>query len=98
MQKVLNKTGLIEVGAQQAAAANLGYNYFFSSHKFRYVIIWDALKRLRRLNVGEKSRKDHSDINDFESVLYVDEIGIFFAITQFDKYIWRSAALSSRSV
>ena len=34
MQKVLHKTGLIEVGAQQAAAANLGYNSFFSSHNF----------------------------------------------------------------
>ena len=39
LQKVLHKTGLIEVGAQQAAAANLGYNSFFTSHKFTYVFI-----------------------------------------------------------
>ena len=49
MQKVLHKTGLMEVGAQQAAAANLGYDSFFSSHKFCYIFIWDAVKRLRRL-------------------------------------------------
>ena len=49
---------------------------------------------LRRLNVVEKSRKDHCDINDFESVLYVDDDDKFFSITQFDRYIWRSAELS----
>ena len=92
MQKVLHKTGLIEVGAQQAAASNLGYNSYFSSHKFCYIFIWDAVKRLRRLNVGEESHKDDSDNDDFESVLDVDEDGNFFSITQFDKYIWRSSA------
>ena len=60
LQKVLHKTGLIEVGAQQAAAANLGYNSYFTSHKFCYVFIWDAVRRLRRLNFGEDSREDGS--------------------------------------
>ena len=69
MQKVLNKTGLIEVGAQQAAAANLGYNFFFSCHKFTYVFIWDAVKRLRRLNVGKESHKDDSDTDEIASIL-----------------------------
>ena len=87
MQKVLHKTGLIEVGAQQAAAANLGYNSFFSSHKFCYIFIWDAVRRLRNSTVGENLQHDNNDSDDFESVLEVDEEGNFFSITQFDKYI-----------
>ena len=89
MQKVLHKTGLIEVGAQQAAAANLGYNSFFSSHKFCYIFIWDAVRRLRKSNVGEELQHDNSDNDEFESVLEVDMEGKVFSITQFDKYIWR---------
>ena len=87
MQKVLHKTGLMEVGAQQAAAANLGYESFFSSHKFCYIFIWDAVKRLRSINVGEELQNDNSDSDDFESVLEVDVEGSFFSITQFDKFI-----------
>ena len=94
MQKVLHKTGLIEVGAQQAAAANLGYESFFSSHKFCYIFIWDAVKRLRSSNVGKDFHNDDSDSDDFESVLEVDVDGTAFSITQFDKYIWRSSAFS----
>ena len=98
LQKVLHKTGLIEVGAQQAAAANLGYNSFFTSHKFTYVFIWDAVKRLRKHNVGEELRNDGSDTEDYESVLDVDEEGNFFSITQFDKYLWRPSALGYLSL
>ena len=94
MQKVLHKAGLIEVGAQQAAAANLGYNSFFSSHNFCYIFIWDAVRRLRKSNVGEELQCGNSDSEDFESVLETDIEGNFFSITQFDKYIWRSSALS----
>ena len=98
MQKVLHKTGLIEVGGQQTAAANLGSNSFFTSHKFCYVFIWDAVRRLRRHNFGEDSREDDNDSDDFESVLGVDEDGNFFSITQFDRYIWRSPALGHLSL
>ena len=77
MQKILHKTGLIEIGAQQAAAANLGYNSFFTSQKFCYVFIWDAVRRLRTLNFGDDSLEDGSDSDDFESVLDVDEDEIF---------------------
>ena len=39
IQKVLHKAGQIEVADQQAAAANLGMESFYSSHKFCYVFI-----------------------------------------------------------
>ena len=94
MQKLLHKTGLIEVGAQQAAAANLGYNSFFSSHNFCYIFIWDAVRRLRKSNLGEEIQHDNSDSEDLEYVLETDMEGNFFSIAQFDKYIWRSTALS----
>ena len=98
IQKVLHKTGLIEVGAQQAAAANLGYNSFFSTHKFSYIFIWDAVKRLRRRNVDEQSQNDDSDSDDFESALELDEDGKFFSISQFDKHFWWSSALAHLSL
>ena len=72
MQKVLHKTGQIEVADQQAAAANLGYDSFFCSHKFCYVFIWDAVKRLNsRSSVGEL-QEDFSENEEFASVLEVD--------------------------
>ena len=80
MQKLLHKTGLIEVGAQQAAAANLGYNSFFT--------------RYRKYNLGEKFLHDGSDSEDLEYVLETDVEGTFFSISQFEKYLWRSTALS----
>ena len=98
MQKVLHKTGLIEVGAQQAAAANLGYESYFCSYKFCYIFIGDAVKRLPSSNVGGELHNDDSDSDDFESVLEVDVQGTFFSITQFDKYIWRSSAFSHMSL
>ena len=94
MQKVLHKTGLIEVGAQQAAAANLGYNSYFSSHKFCYIFIWDAVRRLRKSNARVEVHHDNSDSEDFESLLEKDTDGNFFSISQFDKYIWRSSSFS----
>ena len=85
IQKVLHKTGLIEVGDQQAAAANLGFDSFFSSHKFCYIFIWDAVRRLPRLHAVEESRNNDSNSNDVESVLDVDEDGKFYSITQLEK-------------
>ena len=60
--------------------------------------MWDAIKRLRKLNVGEEAGNDDSDSDDFQSVLDVDEHGTVFCITQFDKYIWRSSALEYLSL
>ena len=98
MQKVLHKAGHIEVADQQAAAANLGYDSFFSSHKFCYVFIWDAVKRFRGLKKQNPSPNDDSDSEEFASVLEVDEEGNFFSITQFEKYIYKSSAFSYMSL
>ena len=46
LQKVLNKSGYLEVADQQAAAAAvLGHASFLCSHKFTYCFIWDARAR-----------------------------------------------------
>ena len=100
MQKVLHKAGHIEVADQQAAAANLGYDSFFCSHKFCYVFIWDAVKRLKRLVGADPSpiANSDSDNEEFDSVLEVDDEGQFYSITQFEKYIYRSSPLSLMSL
>ena len=96
--KSVHKAGHIEVADQQAAAANLGYDSFFSSHKFCYVFIWDAVKRFRGLKKRNPSPNDDSDSEEFASVLEVDEEGNFFSITQFEKYIYKSSAFSYMSL
>ena len=49
LQKTLNKSGYLEVADQQAAAAVLGYESYFSSHKFTFCFIWDARAQLLSL-------------------------------------------------
>ena len=60
---------MIEVAAQKAATASLGYDSLFGSHKFCYIFIWDAVRRLRNPNRGEELQHDNSDSDDFESVV-----------------------------
>ena len=98
MQKVLHQAGQIEVADQQAAAANLGYESFFCSHKFCYVFIWDAVRRLHSQQVLGDLEDDFSDSEEFASVLEVDDRGKFFPVTQFDMYIWRSSELAEMSL
>ena len=54
LQKVLNKIGNIEISAQQAADAMLGNESFFTTHKFRFVFIWDVLQRIRIATASER--------------------------------------------
>ena len=69
LQKVLNKIGNIEVSAQQAADAMLGNDSFFSTHKFRYVFIWDVLKRINIIRASERRmNEDVSDASETEEV------------------------------
>ena len=65
----------------QATAAKLECDSVFSSNKFRYVFIWNAVKRLRSSKVDRESNNDNSDGEDCESVLEMDEEGKFFSIS-----------------
>ena len=97
LQKVLNKIGNIEVSAQQAADAMLGNDSFFATHKFRYVFIWDVLKRIRVARASERRmNEDVSDGSESEEVdasdrqperIILDGDGNVTALTQFDQYV-----------
>ena len=67
LQKVLNKIGNIEVSAQQAADAMLGNESFFTTHKFRYVFIWDVLQRIRIARSSERRSNDDANNSEDES-------------------------------
>ena len=54
LQKVLNKIGNMELSAQQAADAMLGNDSFFTTHKFRFVFIWDVLKRTSAVRASKR--------------------------------------------
>ena len=99
IQKVLHKAGQIEVADQQAAAANLGMDSFYSSHKFCYVFIWDAIKKLPSVKSDIATGDyDSEQNNEPQSVLEVDGDGKFFTVTQIEMYKWRSSAFQSMSL
>ena len=59
LQKVLNKIGNMEVSAQQAADAMLGNDSFFTTHKFRYVFVWNVLKRTSIVRASKRRVNEH---------------------------------------
>ena len=66
---------------QQAAAAVLGYDSFFSSHKFTYCFIWDARGRwlfLQRIFSNEIDIDDSDDDAEQDGVsnIEVDDLSI----------------------
>ena len=64
LQKTLNKSGYLEVADQQAAAAVLGYDSFFSSHKFTFCFIWDARPSWLSRHCSSSNDADIDDTND----------------------------------
>ena len=69
LQKVLNKIGNMEVSAQQAADAMLGNDSFFTTHKFRYLFIWDVLMRTSVVRASKRRVNEHfSDPSASEKV------------------------------
>ena len=64
LEKLLHKVNKIEVSAQQAASAMLGYDSFFSSHDFQYCFIWDAVKRFNEI---QKYHTSNDNIDGSES-------------------------------
>ena len=105
LQKVLNKIGNIEVSAQQAADAMLGNDSFFSTHKFRYVFIWDVLKRVREARASERrANDDNGSLSDDEDDaisdvqaenIVVDGDGNVTAMTQYHQYLYRGNHLNN---
>ena len=108
LQKVLNKIGNIEVSAQQAADAMLGNESFFSTHKFRYVFIWDVLQRVRMARASERrsndddgtsseDEEDHDSDKQAEKIV-IDGDGNVTALTQYHQYINKGNSLQLLSL
>ena len=103
LQKVLNKIGNMEVCAQQSADAMLGNDFFFTTHKFRFVFIWDVLKRTSVVRASKRRVNEHvSDPSESEEVdssdrqpeqIFVDGDGNVTALAQFDQYVNRGPRL-----
>ena len=108
LQKVLNKIGNIEVSAQQAADAMIGNESFFTTHKFRFVFIWDVLQRVRVARASERrSNDDNGASSDDEEVhdsdmqaekIVLDGDGNVTALTQFHQYMNRGEHLKHLSL
>ena len=81
LEKLLHKVNKIEVSAQQAASAMLGYDSFFSSHDFQFCFAWDAVKRfndiekLETLNEDVEESSSSGEDDESNSVLDEEEIG-----------------------
>ena len=103
LQKILNKSGYLEVADQQAAAAVLGYDSFLCSHKFTYCFIWDARARWLSLQSSYSNASDPEDMDDegeHDGVLNieVDDSGKLIGLSQFDMYLLRGSSLEYLSL
>ena len=67
IEKVLHKVNKIEVSAQQAACAMLGYDSYFSSHDFTYCFAWDAVKRLHEFELLQNNLAEGNDDSEEDS-------------------------------
>ena len=108
LQKVLNKIGNIEVSAQQAADAMIGNDSFFTTHKFRFVFIWDVLKRVKEARASERRANDDSgsssededdaDVDVQAENIVVDGDGNVTAMTQYHQYMYKGTPLEKLSL
>ncbi|MEL6972841.1 MAG: hypothetical protein AAFO02_21930, partial [Bacteroidota bacterium] len=97
-EKTLNKSGYLEVADQQAAAAVLGYDSFFSSHKFTFCFIWDARAQwlsLQHSSSYDAAVDDTDDDVEQDGVLNieVDDSGKLIGLSQFKMYLLRGPKL-----
>jgi len=90
LQKVLNKSGWLEVGGQQAAACVLGEKSFVSSHKFTLLFGWDAVKRFMESHDNGTEFDQEISLDDF---LETDASGKFVSISQWEKYTSKGEVL-----
>ena len=70
VEKVLHKVNKIEVSAQQAASAMLGYDSYFSSHDFTYCFAWDAVKRFHEFELLKNNLEQDTQNSEDESSLH----------------------------
>ena len=108
LQKVLNKIGNIEVSAQQAADAMIGNESFFTTNKFRFVFIWDVLKRVREARASERRAnedsgsssedEDDADADVQAENIVVDGDGNVTAMTQYHQYMNKGTHLELLSL
>ena len=94
LQKVLNKSGIMEISDQQAAAAVLGHKSNLCSHEFVFINVWAAIKHYKM------SFKDYSDnvhvlekYIDFSKLEFDELTGKAFGITQYQQYLDRGKEL-----
>ena len=99
LSKIINKTALLEVSDQQAAAAAMGYPSFISSHNFAFMEPWKAVVRHCELheNVAENYDDDEDDLDDQvdKDDEDVDPEQNLFATLQLDRKTDRAYSISS---
>ena len=87
LQKLLNKTTMIEVSDQQVAAALLGYKSYLASHTFKFVYPWEALQWYH-------SRNNDNGVMDLDHRLEVEaESGAAVLTSHWIEYLYRGAKL-----
>ena len=98
LQKLLNKSGLLEVSDQQATAAVMGYNSFISSHKFEFVDPWNAVVKHRKL-YDEVDDEDDEDVEELLANLELDSKSQkAISISSLERYLSRGTELRMYSM
>ena len=105
-QKLLNKTGYLEVSDQQATAAVMGYDSFISSHAFAFVEPWKAVLMHRKLydenppDVNSQFETEHKETD--AEMLTTLEINVQtkkgISVSTLDRYLSRGDKLRKYSM
>ena len=92
LQKILNKSGLIEVSDQQATAAVMGKPSSLSTHKFSIIYPWQAVQHHH-----QKYNKQQTTFTNYESTLADLETdsntGKAMSISSYETYLTRGIEL-----
>ena len=94
LQKLVNKTGIIEVSLMQATAAVLGFDSYLASHKFSWIEPWKAVKMLTE---NQKKMEDDDDfeqiIEDLANLEFDETSGKAMRMYNLEKYVNRGPEL-----
>ena len=89
LQKILNKSGLMEISDQQATAAVMGKPSALSTHKFSIIHPWQAVYHHRRL--FDKTSNDNTPI--LADLEIETDSGKAYSITAYELYLARGDEL-----